>query len=296
MRFQHQKLICLLASAMTLSLANGVQAAKGGVKKDVQGQKDPKTQKSETGKAGGNDTEDTEDTAEEEAVKKNSFESILVADALKLPMSHGLVLVIHPSNGEMSVVSKTQADAQTPTSAQYCLDTTALGQLQQILKDGAACLKGQDCQQFEKELRDWLKKMKANLMQYQCGSAPQPTPVPTPVATPNPTPVPTPDATPTATPVATPVATPTPVPSNATFSYIRSNVLIPHCVSCHGGAGGYSYDSYTATLKSVSPNTANSSPLYTSIKSGRMPIGNGSISAADLQAIYDWIQAGAPNN
>lgn len=287
---------------MTLSLANGVQAAKGGVKKDVQGQKDPKTQKSDAGKAGGRDTdtEDVEDSAGEDAAKKNSFESILVSDALKLPMSHGLVLVIHPSNGEMSVVSKAQAEDQTPTSAQYCLDTTALGQLQQILKDGAACLKGQDCQQFEKELRDWLKKMKANLMQYQCGSAPQPTPVSTPVATPNPTPVSTPVATPTATPVptpvATPVATPTPVPSNATFSYIRSNVLIPHCVSCHGGAGGYSYDSYTATLKSVSPNNANSSPLYTSIKSGRMPIGNGSISAADLQAIYDWIQAGAPNN
>lgn len=114
-------------------------------------------------------------------------------------------------------------------------------------------------------------------------TSPQPTPNPTPVATPTPTPKPTP--------------TPTPVPDNPAAHYSNiKNILQGRCVGCHGGDGGYSFNTYTNTMKAVVAGKPKSSPLYTSVSAKRMPRGGGSLTTQEIQAIYDWITAGAKNN
>jgi cytochrome c553 len=84
---------------------------------------------------------------------------------------------------------------------------------------------------------------------------------------------------------------------NATFSYINSNILQPKCVSCHGSSGGYSFASYSSTVKAVTSGQPTLSPLYLSVApGGTMPQGASPLSSTDVQAISDWIGAGAPNN
>jgi mono/diheme cytochrome c family protein len=82
----------------------------------------------------------------------------------------------------------------------------------------------------------------------------------------------------------------------ATYSSISKSILTPACVSCHGGSGGYSFDSYANTLKAVTAGKPSSSPLFTSVSTGRMPRGGSALSAAHQQALSDWITAGALNN
>jgi len=41
---------------------------------------------------------------------------------------------------------------------------------------------------------------------------------------------------------------------------------------------------------------AEKSPVYTLVKSGAMPFGGSKLADADIQKIFDWIKAGAPNN
>ena len=92
-----------------------------------------------------------------------------------------------------------------------------------------------------------------------------------------------------------------PLPTLApTFQSISANILIPKCISCHGAAraeSGIRYDSYAATVNSVSVNNANASKLYTVCKSGSMPDRPfGSLSSNELAAISMWINTGAGNN
>jgi hypothetical protein len=109
-------------------------------------------------------------------------------------------------------------------------------------------------------------------------------PVGTPVPTPTPTPVPT----------ATPVPTPTPVP--ATFTWVSTNILQPKCVSCHGTAGGYSFATYTGTLRAVRPGTSATSLLYTAVLNNSMPKSGTVLTTVQKDAIKRWIDAGALNN
>jgi mono/diheme cytochrome c family protein len=82
-----------------------------------------------------------------------------------------------------------------------------------------------------------------------------------------------------------------------TYSSISSVILQPVCVSCHnGGAGGYNFDTYANTMQSVKAGQPLSSPLFTAVKTGRMPQGGNSLSMQQIQAISDWITAGAANN
>lgn len=120
-------------------------------------------------------------------------------------------------------------------------------------------------------------------------------PTPTPVGSPTPMASPTPKPSVTPTPTATPTPTPTATPSMATFTYVFNNILKPKCVGCHGSAGGYSFATYTSTLKAVVANNPAASPLYTSTNSGKMPT-SGKLSSQEIKAISDWISAGAPNN
>lgn len=119
------------------------------------------------------------------------------------------------------------------------------------------------------------------------------TPNPSPTPRPSPTPVPTPTPTPKPTPTPTPTPAPTPPPGNpnATFAYISKNILQVRCTSCHS-----SMKTYTGTKKYVSAGKPSSSSLYTEVNSGSMPRGSSKLSAASIQAIKDWIAAGALNN
>jgi hypothetical protein len=81
-----------------------------------------------------------------------------------------------------------------------------------------------------------------------------------------------------------------------TYSSISSVILQPGCVNCHGGAGGYSFDSYANTIKAVSAGNPSGSPLYNSVSAGRMPKNGTKLSQQQISAIGDWITANAPNN
>ena len=46
----------------------------------------------------------------------------------------------------------------------------------------------------------------------------------------------------------------------------------------------------------IVPGNPDGSAIYTLTKSGVMPFGGPKLSDADVQKIFDWIKAGAPNN
>jgi hypothetical protein len=87
-------------------------------------------------------------------------------------------------------------------------------------------------------------------------------------------------------------------PTNATYTWIVANVL-PRCTGCHNSANpmaGYSYSTYAATLNSVTAGNPNASKFYTEINNGSMPRGSTKLTAIQIQAVRDWIAAGALNN
>lgn len=83
---------------------------------------------------------------------------------------------------------------------------------------------------------------------------------------------------------------------NPTYSSISASILTPACVNCHGGSGGYSFDSYSNSLKAVTKGNPASSPIYTAVENGVMPKGGPALSSSEVQAIYNWIADSARNN
>ena len=84
------------------------------------------------------------------------------------------------------------------------------------------------------------------------------------------------------------------------YQSISANILIPKCTSCHGAAradSGIRYDSYAATMRTVSANSAANSKLYTECRNGSMPDRPFvALSAAEISTIQTWINLGAGNN
>jgi len=85
------------------------------------------------------------------------------------------------------------------------------------------------------------------------------------------------------------------------FALLSANILQPKCSSCHSGsspAGGIDLTNYTSILAAkgvVTPGDPAHSTLYNEIQSGDMPDGGPVLTANEVQAIHDWIAAGAPN-
>ena len=89
----------------------------------------------------------------------------------------------------------------------------------------------------------------------------------------------------------------------ASYASIRQNILISNkCVSCHTGPDSphrVDLASYESIMRSpvfpplIVPGDPDSSSLYDSIKSGRMPKGMPRLSDRELQVVYEWIKAGA---
>ncbi len=95
------------------------------------------------------------------------------------------------------------------------------------------------------------------------------------------------------------VATTTPAAGNtALFNYVNTNIIVPNCVRCHGGimvAAGVNLNSYAGVLAVVTAGNAATSKLYLAVNSGSMPPA-GPLSALQITAIQNWINAGALNN
>ncbi len=92
-----------------------------------------------------------------------------------------------------------------------------------------------------------------------------------------------------------------PVPLEATFTSIKANILTPKCLSCHSPSGSrpsVNYTDYSSTMSTgkVIAGNALGSEIYKECASGSMPKGGTMLSVAELQALRDWIDAGAMNN
>jgi len=97
---------------------------------------------------------------------------------------------------------------------------------------------------------------------------------------------------------ATPVEPP---PATApTYAKIFTNILTPHCLSCHGATspndGRPHFDTYTGTMAVVTASDLTDSLLYTQTASGAMPQGGPVLGTSDLEAISQWIMNGAQND
>lgn len=111
---------------------------------------------------------------------------------------------------------------------------------------------------------------------------------------------PVPPATPPAEPVKQPVKPPVNPGPEPTFKYIQSQILVPKCVACHknGGArGGYAFDTYQSTMKSINVKSPSRSKLYTEVQTGAMPPRpRPDLNSEELNLIITWIEKGALNN
>lgn len=79
---------------------------------------------------------------------------------------------------------------------------------------------------------------------------------------------------------------------------IQANIFQPNCVHCHGPVtkdAGLDLTDYNSLLTAVVPGQPSRSTLYNEVSTGGMPLSGPALSAGEVQAISDWITAGAPN-
>lgn len=82
------------------------------------------------------------------------------------------------------------------------------------------------------------------------------------------------------------------------YSSLAQQIFTPRCITCHSNRN-YRLNSHAQVLRTVTPGNAANSLLYQAVTVGRdggkMPQGGG-LSSAQIKAIEDWINSGAPNN
>jgi plastocyanin len=102
-----------------------------------------------------------------------------------------------------------------------------------------------------------------------------------------------------------PIPTPSPSPLEPTYTSVTNQVLIPHCMACHDGpsaSAGLDFSSWQSLVHNPVnsalsvPGNALASVLYQHIEAGVPASSVEFMTAAEQQAIFNWIQAGAPNN
>jgi len=89
--------------------------------------------------------------------------------------------------------------------------------------------------------------------------------------------------------------------SSVSFSKDVLPIFTSRCTSCHGGSNpraGVDLSSYDAVMNSgaITAGDAQNSVLVQAVQIGQMPRSGGRLSAAQVQLIADWVNAGAPNN
>jgi mono/diheme cytochrome c family protein len=96
-----------------------------------------------------------------------------------------------------------------------------------------------------------------------------------------------------------------PLPLSASYNSLNQNIFSPKCLSCHNSAqpsGNVDFTSYDSLVHNthhadvVVAGKPEDSHLYVVVKSGEMPMNASALSAAEVQAISDWITQGAQNN
>jgi cytochrome b subunit of formate dehydrogenase len=103
----------------------------------------------------------------------------------------------------------------------------------------------------------------------------------------------------TPTPAPTPKPSPTPIAVQALWEGSLSVVLDQRCSACHGGSGGLTVTSYADLMKGgkdgpvIIPGDPDNSLIVQKISGGTHP---GKLSADELNALKNWIKAGAPQN
>jgi len=113
------------------------------------------------------------------------------------------------------------------------------------------------------------------------------------VVTATPTPLPTPVVS------GTPTPSPSPTQALVTFTTLSNEILQPSCVSCHSTSnreGGYAFDTYANVIEFVYLSNLGASPLYTSTKSGAMPLNATALNGQQMELLEAWLQQGALNN
>lgn len=93
-------------------------------------------------------------------------------------------------------------------------------------------------------------------------------------------------------PVASDVSDP---PEHLDFKWIRSNLIVPNCLPCHGPGTPLDYTTYQGIAPKLKPGNPNQSPLLGMIHTGSMPpYPMPSIPPNMLKAVREWILDGAP--
>jgi hypothetical protein len=81
------------------------------------------------------------------------------------------------------------------------------------------------------------------------------------------------------------------IPLPPSYSAIQAVTIGPKCVSCHS-----SFSSYDGVVVEIVPGNPNASRFYTELQRGSMPQQSPSLSQTELDAIKQWITAGALND
>ncbi|MGZ3653161.1 MAG: c-type cytochrome domain-containing protein [Bdellovibrionota bacterium] len=100
----------------------------------------------------------------------------------------------------------------------------------------------------------------------------------------------------------------------ASYAWIRANIIDPKCMDCHSANQGdgdgldkANFDTFEGVLKVITPGQPETSLLYKMVLSKKMPKGMDAmpgmpakpgvpLTDSELQAISDWISLGAQNN
>lgn len=86
-----------------------------------------------------------------------------------------------------------------------------------------------------------------------------------------------------------------------TFDALKTDLFDQRCSRCHSSAnasGGVDLSSYVSILSTaglVVRGSPDASLIYTEVDTGGMPVGDSRLTPREVQAIRDWILAGAPN-
>jgi plastocyanin len=97
---------------------------------------------------------------------------------------------------------------------------------------------------------------------------------------------------------------PMPAPLTPTFKSVRDRILNPHCMACHvppAPSGGLDFTTWQNLVHNpvlpnlIVPGSPNQSRLFLHIAAAATGGGQEAMTAEEQQAVFNWIQAGAPD-
>jgi plastocyanin len=98
---------------------------------------------------------------------------------------------------------------------------------------------------------------------------------------------------------------PAPAPLTPTFKVVRDKILNPHCMACHvppSPSGGLDFTTWDSLVHNpvlpdlIVPGSPDQSRLFIHIAAAAGGGGQEAMTAEEQQAVFDWIEAGAPDD